>query len=113
MKYSSPGYRAGFIEPYARFEYFGADSCPTDGRLPLTACAAPDPSAPANGADSRNFRFGLNFFFDKSMNHLNLEYEASHGQPSYGQQSIARPGRTTSLAAPYSKSLLLHWNVFF
>jgi hypothetical protein len=49
----------------------------------------------------------------KSLNHLNLEYAASHGQSSYGQQSIARPGRTTSLAAPYSKSLLLHWNVFF
>jgi hypothetical protein len=29
------------------------------------------------------------------------------------QITPARPGRTTSLAAPYSKSPLLHWNVFF
>jgi hypothetical protein len=101
--------------PTAAYEYWRADSCPTDGSLPLALCRAPDPNFPANGAHSRNFRFGLNFFFDKNLNHLNVEYGASHGQSIYGQNSVVPPvpGRTTSLAAPYSRSLLLHWNVIF
>lgn len=109
------GFRYRFIEPYGSYEYFAADSCPTDGNPPLALCTAPNAAFPARGADSRNWRAGLNFFFNKNLNHLNIEYEASHGQSIYGQNSIvpAVPGSTTSLAAKYSKSLLLHWNVLF
>ena len=83
-------------------------------------------------ADSRNLKVGLNFFFDKNLNHLNIELAANHGQSAYGPSSVTAatagyvptsldpvsatgPRRpfTNSLANPAFKSLLVHWNVLF
>jgi len=50
------------------------------GRLRCVVALTPRSSLPAgtstsgpHNADSRNFKAGLNFFFNKNLNHLNLE----------------------------------------
>ncbi len=94
------GYRFGAIAPYVGYEFFSADSC--DGALTVAQCA------PLNGTkgDSRNFKVGLNFFFNKNFNHVNAEFTVNHGQ------SKDAAGNTT-LSAASTKSFLLHWNNIF
>ena len=83
-------------------------------------------------ADSRNFKAGVNLFFNKNLNHLVIEFSDNHGQSAYGPASITaatagyvptsldpatatgpRRAFTSKLATPAFKSLLVHWNVLF
>jgi hypothetical protein len=111
------GYRMGWFAPYVSYEYFQAADC--DAALPASQCLAGRSGQP-HAADSRNAKVGVNFFFDKNFNHLNIELGIDHGQSAYGPQSIttatagyAPKGITTLLGTPAQRSLLLHWNVFF
>jgi hypothetical protein len=86
--------------------------------------------------NSRNFKAGLNFFFNKNLNHLNLEFQVNHGVSAYGPQSMTNaatnagyfpalkyPNGTvvpttptdlrTSLRVVAQKSFLVHWAVLF
>jgi len=82
-------------------------------------------------ANSRNFKAGVNLFFNKNLNHLNLELGINHGLSAFGPSSIttatagyvpvsldpAVPGGprrafTNSLANPSFKSLLLQWTLY-
>lgn len=125
------GYRFGPIAPYASYDYFQSSDC---SGLTL------DPGAQTNTclntidtANSRNFRAGVAFFFNKNFNHLNFEFAANHGQSAYGPGTITPAaagyaplaldpfvaGGTTrrvfnaSLRNPTFKSVLVHWNVIF
>jgi hypothetical protein len=123
------GYRFRFIAPYVAYDYFQSSSCDAGSLSPgqLTTC-----SATVDTADSRNLKVGLNFFFNKNLNHLNVEYGVNHGLSAYGPSSITTaaagyvptsldpltatgPRRpfTNSLANPAFRSLLVHWNVLF
>src|SRR5258708_31587469 len=83
-------------------------------------------------ADSRNLKAGLNFFFNKNLNHLNIEFQVNHGQSAFGPQSInaanagyvplsldpvvangPRRAINTLLTSPAYKSLFVHWNFLF
>lgn len=113
------GYRYRFVRPYVAFEYFASADCPTDGSATTVQCAA------AHTGDSRNFRAGLDFYANKNLNHLQLEFSLNRGQSSWGEQSVAAANAgyvpkipvgepaATSLARTASKSLLLHWHVSF
>jgi len=126
---ASLGYRFGFVAPYIAYDYFQSTSCDAASLSPgqLTTC-----NNTVDTADSRNLKVGLNFFFDKNLNHLNIELAANHGQSAYGPSSVTAatagyvptsldpvsatgPRRpfTNSLANPAFKSLLVHWNVLF
>ena len=89
-------------------------------------------NATVDTADSRNFKAGVNIFFNKNLNHLNVEFSNNHGQSAYGPSSITaatagyvptsldpltptgpRRAFTTALANPAFKSVLVHWNVLF
>jgi hypothetical protein len=119
------GYRFGFIAPYVAYDYFQSANCEDPA---LTAAQ----SATCDGSNSRNLKVGLNFFFNKNANHLNLEFSSNHGQSAYGPSSITSaaagyvplsldplPGSTTrraynnALTNPAFWSILLHWNVIF
>src|SRR5262249_35574677 len=84
--------------------------------------------------DSRNFKAGLNFFINKNLNHVNVEFQVNHGTATYGPQAISganaaylplaldplttggprRPlSAAISLAQPALKSLLVHWHYIF
>jgi|SRR4051812_8114599 hypothetical protein len=114
-------YRFGFVAPYASYSYFQADDCPTDGSLTTAQLNTCNAGITGNGSvNSRNFKAGLNFFFNKNLNHLNLEFQSNHGLSAYGPQAInagnagyAPAGITTSLRTPAQKSFLAHWNVLF
>jgi hypothetical protein len=116
--FADAGYRFGFIAPYVSYSYFQADdSC---GNLILTSAQTTACKAGTDGGNSRNFKGGLNFFFNKNLNHLNLEFQVNHGVSSYGPQSItaanagyAPAGITTNLRTPAQKSFLAHWNFLF
>jgi hypothetical protein len=115
-------FRYDFVRPYVAYEAFDSDDCPTDGS------ATPGQCAGANGvhaADSRNFRAGLDFYINKSQNHVQLEFSLNRGQSAWGPQSITaanagyvpfipagQPG-LLSLQRTAQKSLLLHWSVYF
>ena len=92
------GYRFGAIAPYVGYEFFSADSC--DSTLTTAQCA------PVGTADSRNFKAGLNFFFNKNLNHLNAELTVNHGQS-------AAAASNTNLTKPSTKTFLLHWATIF
>ena len=125
---ASAGYRYGFIAPYVAYDYFQSSGCDASALTPsdLALC-----SAGVDSADSRNFKAGLNFFFDKNLNHLNIEFGINHGLSAYGPSSItpttagytptsldpvtsggARRVFTNSLANPSFKSLVLQWTVY-
>jgi hypothetical protein len=111
------GYRFGWVAPYASFSYFQADDC---SGLTLTTAQTITCNASVETANSRNWKAGLNLFFNKNLNHLNLEFQSNHGQSSYGPQAItaatagyAPAGITTNLRTPSQKSFLAHWNVLF
>ena len=111
------GYRFGFVAPYASISYFAANDC---SGLTLTTAQTTACNAAVDTGNSRNFKAGLNFFFNKNLNHLNLEFQVNHGISGYGPQSItvanagyAPRGITTSLRTASQKSFLAHWNVLF
>jgi len=62
------GFRYKFVRPYLSFEYFDSSDCPTDGSATPAQCAA------VHTADSRNFRAGLDFYVNKTQNHVILEF---------------------------------------
>jgi len=126
---ASLGYRFGFIAPYVAYDYFQSTSCDA-GSLSSGQLATCNNTV--DTADSRNLKVGVNFFFNKNLNHLNVELAANHGQSAYGPSNITAatagyvptsldpvtatgPRRpfTNSLANPAFKSLLMHWNVLF
>jgi hypothetical protein len=128
------GYRWKFVKPYISIEQFTSDDCPTDpsqlSGAALTACNTA--ATGAHSGDSRNFRAGLDFFINKTLNHVMIELSVNHGQSSWGPQSITaanagyvplsldpltagRPRRpiNTLLSSPAQRSLLVHWSVAF
>ncbi len=114
------GYRFMFVAPYASFSYFEANDCDAAGytAAQLAACTLAV-TGPAS-ANSRNWKAGLNFFFNKNLNHLNLEFQVNHGFSAFGPQAITvanagyiPAGITTSLRTSAQKSFLAHWNVLF
>ena len=125
---ASAGYRYGFIAPYVAYDYFQSSGCDAGGFTPgdLATC-----SATVDSANSRNFKAGVNLFFNKNLNHLNVEFGINHGLSAYGPSSItpatagytptsldpATPGGprrafTNSLANPSFKSLVVQWTVY-
>jgi hypothetical protein len=130
------GYRFGPIAPYVAFDYFSSRDCDTSlsAAQQLICFGKPGTLGTNHAADSRNFKAGLNFFFNKNLNHLNIEFQVNHGTSAYGPQSITNgnaaytplaldpatpngPRRTLgsliSLQQPSFKSLLVHWNFLF
>lgn len=124
---ASLGYRFGAVAPYVAYDYFQSTGCDAGSlsAAQLTIC-----NNTVDAADSRNLKVGVNFFFNKNLNHLAIEFAANHGQSAYGPASItaaaagyvptsldpvaatgARRPFTNSLANPAFKSLLVHWNV--
>jgi hypothetical protein len=121
------GYRFGSIAPYAAYDYFQSSGCNAIDTPGITAAQI----NACDGANSRNLRAGLNFFFNKNLNHLNIEFGVNHGQASYGPSAIAAAAGYTPLSLdplvpngprrafnanlryPAYKSLLLHWNMLF
>ncbi len=124
---ATAGYRYGFIAPYVAYDYFQSSGCDT-GLTPsdLALC-----NASVDSANSRNFKVGLNLFFNKNLNHLNIELGINHGLSAYGPSSITAatagytptaldpltPGGprrvfTNSLANPAFTSFLLQWTVY-
>jgi hypothetical protein len=115
------GYRNGIYGIYASYDGFSAKSCPDTTTLAAAACKS-------GTLDSNNFRFGLNFFFAKNTNHLNLEFSLNNGQSAYGAQSVnyatsgtaqppshatSNPNSTVAGDNTTTKSILLHWNTIF
>jgi hypothetical protein len=112
------GVRYKWLKPYVSIEQFTSDDCPGD----LIGAAATTCQGPtgAHSADMRNFRAGLDFYINKSQNHVVLEFSVNHGQSSWGPQSITTAnagyvplGLNPTLAGPAQRSVLLHWNVYF
>src|SRR6266851_4047258 len=125
---ASAGYRYGFIAPYVAYDYFQSSGCDAGSLTPsdLAVC-----SAGVDSANSRNFKAGVNLFFDRNLNHPNVELGINHGLSAYGPSSITAttagyvpasldpvtPGAprrafTNSLANPSFKSLLVQWTVY-
>ena len=111
---ASAGYRFGFIKPYFSYSQFDSDDC---GSVAAGACTS-------HAADTREIRTGLDFFINKNLNHINVEFGVNHGQSSYGAQSVtpvpltiatsaAGTAADLSLRKAATKSLLVHWNVNF
>jgi len=114
------GYRFMFVAPYASFSYFDTDDCSFLTATNSTAAQRTTCNAAVDVGNSRNFKAGLNFFFNKNLNHLNLEFQSNHGVSSFGAQSITAAnagyvprGITNSLRVSAQKSFLAHWNVLF
>jgi len=115
--FADVGYRFTFVAPYVSYSYFNSDDCSdlTLSPAQLTTC-----NATIHTADSRNFKAGLNFFFNKNLNHLNLEFQVNHGMSAFGPQSITAAnagyvpaGINNTLRISSQKSFLAHWNVLF
>lgn len=113
------GYRIGAIHPYVSYEYFNSDDCTPGADVTLAQCAQ------AHTADSRNFRAGVKFHFNKSLNHLDLEFSLNRGQSQVGPTTITAatagyaprvaPGELpfTSLGRSASKTLVMQWVMLF
>jgi hypothetical protein len=115
--FADVGYRWRWLAPYASYEYFAADDCP---RAAAAEQCLSGRSGQPHAADSRNAKVGVNYFFDKNRNHLNVELGINHGQSAYGPQSITAAaagyvpkGINTLLSTPAQRSVLMHWNVIF
>ncbi len=123
------GYRFGFIAPYAGYDYFQSSNCDDPG---LTGTGGTITQAACDGANSRNLKAGLNFFFNKAFNHLMVEFQSNHGLSTlYGPSNVAAasgyvplsldpatPGGprrpfNANLINPAFWSVLVHWNVVF
>jgi len=122
------GYRYGFIAPYVAYDFFESSGCDAGGVTPseLALCRAN-----VDSVNSRNFKAGVNLFFDKNLNHLNIEFGINHGLSVYGPSSITAgsagyvpasldpvtPGGprrpfANSLANPSFKSLVVQWTYY-
>jgi hypothetical protein len=101
------GFRYGAFKPYVSYEYFASDDCDSAGTA--AQCAQP------HTADSRNARFGVVYYINKNLNHVDVEFSLNRGLSSWGAQSVTPlpAGASTNLGQTPSKSLLLHWNVVF
>jgi hypothetical protein len=128
-------YRFGFIAPYVAYDYFKASDCDASSlsAAQFSICVgSPGKIGTVGAADSRNLKAGLNFFFNKNLNHLNIEFQVNHGQSAFGPQSInaanagyvplsldplvangPRRAINTLLTSPAYKSLFVHWNFLF
>jgi hypothetical protein len=111
------GYRFTFVAPYVSYSYFNSSDC---SDLTLSAAQTTTCNNTIHTADSRNFKAGLNFFFNKNLNHLNLEFQVNHGLSAFGPQSITAAnagyvpaGINNTLRISAQKSFLAHWNVLF
>ena len=127
------GYRWNWVRPYLSYEYFTSDDCPTSASdLSGAALATCLSTAGAHAADSRNFRTGLDFYINKTLNHVMIEFAVNHGLSSWGPQGITAatagyvpasldpisPSTTrrpinTLLSSPAQKSVLLQWALVF
>jgi hypothetical protein len=119
------GYRMGFIRPYFAYDYFESSDCPTDGSATTAQCAPGVGNTGVNTANSRNARFGLDFYINKNQNHIQAEFSLNRGQSAWGAQSVTAtnagyvpyiaPGQqsATSLGRTAQKSLLIHWSAYF
>jgi hypothetical protein len=113
-------YRFKFVKPFISWEYFNSDDCtPTVGVVTAAQCAQ------AHTADSRNFRAGVVFYFNKSLHHLDMEFALNRGQSVVGPTSIttATAGYTpliapgdpplSSLARSPTKTFVVQWTAIF
>ena len=122
------GYRYGFVAPYLSYDYFQQTSCDSGLATKESATCL----GLQDSADSRNIRAGLNFFINKNLNHINLEFAANHGVSTYGPSTITSAGAgyvpttldplvaggprrayNNNLRNPAYYSLLAHWNFLF
>ncbi len=122
------GYRFGFIAPYVAYDYFQSSGCDASGVSPADFAAC---NANVESANSRNFKAGVALFFNKNLNHLNLEFGDNHGLSAYGPSAITtatagyvpasldplvpggpRRAFTNSLANPSFQSLVLQWTLY-
>ena len=118
------GFRYEFVRPYVSLEYFDSDDCtPSAGSGGVTAAQC----VQAHTADSRNARFGLDFYINKTQNHVLAEFSLNRGQSAFGAQSIAAASATAgyspfvpagqqplaSLGRTASKSFAMSWNCYF
>jgi hypothetical protein len=138
---ASLGYRFGFIAPYVAYDYFQWSGDCSDGAISgLFPTASPAGLAAqktaclgaADSVNSRNIKAGLNFFVNKNLNHINLEFQANHGFSAFGPASVTTasagyvplsldpittggPRRpfNSNLRNPAFWSILAHWNVIF
>jgi hypothetical protein len=122
------GYRYGLIAPYVAYDYFQSSSCDAGSLTPsdLALC-----NASVDTANSRNFKAGVNLFFNKNLNHINIEFGNNHGLSAYGPSTITAAGAgyvptsldpltpggprrvfTNSLASPAFKSLVVQWTLY-
>jgi len=115
--FADVGYRFTFVAPYVSYSYFNSDDC---SGLTLSPAQTTTCNATIHTADSRNFKAGLNFFFNKNLNHVNLEFQVNHGMSGFGPQSITvanagyvPAGINNTLRISSQKSFLAHWNVLF
>jgi hypothetical protein len=129
------GYRFGKIAAYVAYDYFQAKDCDaSNGELTAAqqgTCLAQGAGTP-HSADTREGKVGLNYFFNKNLNHVNLEFASNHGQSTYGAGTITNgnagyapnaldPVGTSAARRPFNAnlrnqalySLLAHWNFFF
>jgi hypothetical protein len=125
---AAAGYRFGFIAPYLAYDFFESFGCSGGGGTPseLAAC-----EANVDSANSRNFKAGLNLFFNKNLNHVNIEFGINHGLSAYGPSSITGPAAgyvpasldpltpggarrpfTNGLVNPNFKSLVVQWTMY-
>ncbi len=113
-------YRYHALKPFISWEYFDAADCiDTPGIVSAAQCAQ------AHTADSRNFRAGLVYYIDKSLQHLDMEFALNRGQSTVGPTSItaATAGFTpvvpagqlpfNSLARSAAKTLVVQWTMIF
>ncbi len=77
------GYRIGMFHPYVSYEYFSSDDCTAGVDITTAQCAQ------AHTADTRNFRAGIKFHFNKALNHLDLEWSLNRGQSQVGPTTIS------------------------
>jgi hypothetical protein len=136
------GLRFGKVGPYVAYDYFSSQDC--DVTAPgvagtsaaalanQAACRAGRAAGTPHSADTREAKVGLTYWFNKNVNHMNLEFISSHGQSTYGAGAITAgtagyaplaldpiapsTARRTFKANLYNQALwtiLYHWNVFF
>jgi hypothetical protein len=122
------GYRFGFIAPYVAYDFFESFGCGGGGGTASEIAAC---EAQVDSANSRNLKAGLNLFFNKNLNHVNIELGINHGFSAYGPSSITVPTAgyvptsldpltpggprrpfTNPLANPNFKSLVVQWTMY-
>src|SRR5262249_48014375 len=69
--------RYGSFAPYIAYDYFQPDDC--SGLSGLPAAQTTTCQNTIDTADSRNFKVGINYFINKNLNHVNLEFQENHG----------------------------------